>query len=548
MKNLLYNLIVGYESPKKGEKMKKRVLFIIATIVAFTLFVPSVMAAEKVAKIDETEYTTLAEAVVSATDGDIIVLTSDVSLNADLLIEKELTIDLNGKKISLVNEGNVIKVKGGNLTVTGTGTIEELKPYYAPIMVVGTDDQTVTDYSVLNVEKDVTLKGWAGIFVRQTNNNRGYGIDITFNGNIETLADASDSLGSGIYVNGNIQPKASETLVNYPVITLGKDAVINSVGCGIYAAGYATWNINGATITGVESGLGIKSGKFNITDATITATGEYNIPDGYNNGINESGAAIQIESNNGYAGNIELNIEDGTFVSENGNVIVEYLSKGSKEYDTSDDTTETSVSSIDISGGNFVSEVGVFDLSSEFNAANSGFISGGTFSDGYIPDAYLATAYEYVVIGNGEVVLEEDAVTLTMYFVVNGELVKDEDDQAISFETLFTKGYDFSEEEIKELEEELEILEEDINEMFKEDGYVFLGLFTDKEGKNKVDFSKSLDENIDWYISVGEKVEEKTEELPPKTSDINLVLLIGTIFVGTAGAVITFKKRLARNH
>ena len=515
--------------------MKKRMLFMIATIVAFTLFVPSVMAAEVSATIGETEYATLAEAIVNAKDKDTIVLADNIELTSELLIEKELTIDLNGKNISLVNEGDTIKVNGGNLTVTGKGKIEEQKPYYAPIMVIGTNDQSVTNYSILTVGKDVTLKGWAGIFVRQTSQNRGYGINITFNGTIETVPDASDSLGSGIYVNGSIQPKASETLENYPVITLGDTAVITSVGSGIYAAGYATWNINGATITGVGSGLGIKSGKFNITDAEVTATGNYSEPEGYDNGINDSGATIQIESNNGYAGNIELNIEGGTFTSENGNVIYEYLSKGSKKNDTSDDTTETSVNSIEISGGTFTSaeEKTVFAVTESFKVENTEFITGGTFSTDEGKD-FISAEEELVQTVEGDYVLASETITLTLTAILG--------DEKESQEGIFKKGYTLTDEEITELEE----LEDYFNEEYKKDNLEFKGFFLDEEGKTEVDFTKALDEDTTWYMIIGEIEEETPEELPPKTSDINLALLIGTILVGATGVVAVSKKRLAR--
>ena len=46
------------------------------------------------------------------------------------------------------------------------------------------------------------------------------------------------------------------------------------------------------------------------------------------------------------------------------------------------------------------------------------------------------------------------------------------------------------------------------------------------------------------------KAPEKTEtpENPPKTSDINLALLIGTIMLGVVGTLLVSKKRFAKNH
>ena len=113
-------------------------------------------------------------------------------------------------------------------------------------------------------------------------------------------------------------------------------------------------------------------------------TGKDTTPtEGYNNGVNSSGTAIQIESNNGYAGNIELDIKSGTIKSKNSSVIYEYVGKG--------DTTQ--VKSISISGGNFVSETDkkVFLLSNNFKTTHPSFISGGTYSSN--PSDYLKTGY-----------------------------------------------------------------------------------------------------------------------------------------------------------
>lgn len=515
--------------------MKKKMLFVMATIVAFALFVPSVMAAtEEVSSTDD-----FAEKVASAASGDTLKLTGDVEVSVDVTINKELTLDLNGNDILLKSKKTLI-VQGGKLTVTGEGTIKELSPYYAPIMVIGSTDVNDTNYSVVTVGKDVLLEGWSGVFVRQSSTDTAYGVNITMNGTIDTKEDEDESVGGGIYVNGKIKHTT-----NAPVITLGETAVIDALGDGIYAAGYAVWNINGATITGIEAGIAIKAGKFNITDGIITSTGEDLRPtESYNNGVNPSGAAIQIESNDKYAGNVELNISGGKFVSDNSVAIYEYLALG-KEDDATDDTTVTAVKSISISGGTFESEMGNFDVSASFDTKNSEFVSGGTFSDGYVPDEYLATDEEYVVTGEGEVLLKDEAVIVDFYYVVDGKLLTDDEGEVITYGIPYKKGYKFSDEEIKELEEELKWLEDAVKEDYKDDGFVFLGLFSDKDGKNKVDLTKSFTEDTEWYFVIGE---EAVEELPPKTGDVNLAILIGTILVGAAGAVIISKKRFAKSN
>lgn len=187
-----------------------------------------------------------------------------------------------------------------------------------------------------------------------------------------------------------------------PTITLSKTAEIISDAYGIYAAGYSVWNVNGAYIEGEDAAIGIKSGILNITDgSTLKATGPNNMPtENFGNGINSSGAALQIESNNGYAGEMEINISGGTLISENAATIYEY------------DSTETAtrVINFNITGGTFISNNYNENLSfsPNFNEAfNQGFITGGTFNRNendallqYIADGYTVVEQDgnYVVV------------------------------------------------------------------------------------------------------------------------------------------------------
>lgn len=197
------------------------------------------------------------------------------------------------------------------------------------------------------------------------------------NGSINATNDINGDSGVGIYINGNIQHEN-----NSPIINLSNTVNINSTGVGIYAAGYATYNINGAYIKGKESSLGIKSGIFNIINGTFIADGPDKTPtSGNNNGINPSGSTIQIESNNGYKGNIELNIKDGIFKSENSHILYEYTINN----------TNTKIKNINISGGTFTSTKPNFSLSQSLKETHPKFISGGTFSTN--PTTFLKKGY-----------------------------------------------------------------------------------------------------------------------------------------------------------
>lgn len=345
--------------------------------ILFIFKIPNVCASDTVkARIGNNFFDTLEEAIEAADSNDVISLTGNISLEKTLEINKTVNINLNNHNIEASE--NVFLVKGGSLNLSGTGTILETKPNYGAIMLKGSNDPTKKDYSTVSVGSGVTLKGWSGIFVNH-NNGTGYGILVNLDGSIIAVNDIDNGPGVGVYVNGNIKHKD-----NSPIINLNKTAKITSSGNGIYAAGYATYNINGAYISGVQSGLGIKAGVFNIYDGIILGTGMDKTPtSGNNNGINSSGAAIQIESNPGYAGNIKINIKNGTIESKNSNVIYEYTVSN----------IETTVTSINITGGTYISRVNkdVLSLSDNFKNKHKDFISGGTYSSD--PSNYLKAGY-----------------------------------------------------------------------------------------------------------------------------------------------------------
>ncbi|MBQ7031393.1 MAG: hypothetical protein IJN13_03360 [Bacilli bacterium] len=321
-------------------------------------------------------YDTLEDAILNASSTDTIELFSSANLTNPLTINKVVNIDLNGNNITAPS--TVFVVQGGTLNISGKGTIKENEPYNGAIRVIGKTSDTEEKYSSLNVGKDVTLEGWSGIFITHTS-NKSHGVYVNFDGSINALDDKDGSNGAGLYVNGSIQHVESS-----PIINITDNAKITSTGTGIYIAGYSTFNIGNAYIEGNLSGIGIKSGKLNIDGATVVCNGKDSTPtEGYNNGMNASGTAIQIESNSGYAGNMVLNISSGTIKSKNSSVIYEYIGKG--------DSTE--VKSISITGGTFTSEAGknVFLLSNSFKDTHQNFISGGKFSSN--PTDFLKSGY-----------------------------------------------------------------------------------------------------------------------------------------------------------
>ena len=205
---------------------------VIFSVVCFVALSFNVLAGDGISvKIGNNYYETLSLAIENAFDGDTITMLSSVTIEKPQLINKNITINLNGNNIS--GKSYVFKVQNGTLNLTGKGKVNELEPYFGAIVIKGSENSYDSEYSVVNVSSDVILEGWTGIFIDQYN-GKGYGIKVSFDGTINTYKDSSGDSGAGIYVNGTIKDK-----INYPDIKINKTAKINSIGNGLYMAGYS---------------------------------------------------------------------------------------------------------------------------------------------------------------------------------------------------------------------------------------------------------------------------------------------------------------------
>ncbi len=294
-------------------------------------------------KVGTNNYPTLVAALDSiTTEGTIKLLSNTYIEEATSIIDgKKITIDLNGFSLNAINK--VLTVLSGELTVSGPGAVIETIPDYAPIYIKGSDHSNIVLNSVINVYGDVTLSGWSGVFIttyEKSGSPYAYGVIITLTDTtIKTYDDTSTPAkkGHGVYINGQIQDTTNAPKIYMYGVT------IDSSGDGIYAAGYAQWLIEDSKINGIKSGLSVKSGEFNIVDSTIKATGAFveNVAL-YNDGINASGAGVQIETNSGYAGKIDMTLENTNISSLHGHAIYEYGSD-----------TNTNVDSLIIKSGKF---------------------------------------------------------------------------------------------------------------------------------------------------------------------------------------------------
>lgn len=106
------------------------------------------------------------------------------------------------------------------------------------------------------------------------------------------------------------------------------------------------------------------------------------------------------------------------------------------------------------------------------------------------------------------------------------------------------KGGSFTADEVTELTSELE-------NALVGSGYKFVGFFKDDKFTTAFDLTKPMNEDTTVFMKL-EEVKNNTEvknndgkkaEDNPKTSDINLALILGMIALGGAGAFVSYKKK-----
>lgn len=351
-------------------KNLKKLLF--TFIISVLVLVPVITNAETI------NVKTMEELLNAVKGNNTVVLDDNITLNKALEINgNNVVLDLNGKTITITEK--YIDLIKGSLEITGKGTIKDTRVLEAPgstIYVEGSTNKSDAGYSTLYVGKDITIDTtqW-GLSVWDTS-AKAYGVTVNFDGTIVSTG----SKAGGITIQGNI--KNDGTAINVPVINLSKTTKITATGSDgfpLYGAGAGQWNVVGATCEGINGALGVKSGRFNIVNATLKATGKPGVVEGYGNGINGVGAAIQIESNNTYFGKIELLItQNSQIISEKGNSIYHYSAQ----------TGVNNLNELRIHDGNFVGDI-------VFQENDKVYVKGGTFQTDSIGN-YVENGYKLI--------------------------------------------------------------------------------------------------------------------------------------------------------
>ena len=256
-----------------------------------------------VIKVSGGAYTDIYHAVLAAEAGTTIKLAGDVTVDSTISVDKTLTIDLNGHEIT-GNDTRAIHVKGGTLTLTGTGVVTSRKTSAfdpnSSVIRVGDNNGDSNRAAGLILEENVRVDALES-----------YGVSV-FGGKTTETVTVKGKISAGVAaaISGNGSAGYGDT-----TITIEPSAEVVSTGyTGIYHPQVGTLIINGGIIKGL-SAIESKSGDTTIAvdgNPTITATGDIS-HDENNNGMSTSGYAIAAVNNKHYAGSASVTINSGTY-------------------------------------------------------------------------------------------------------------------------------------------------------------------------------------------------------------------------------------------
>ena len=185
--------------------------------------IPAVIVADKASGESKIKaYSTLAEAVAAAQDGQTVTLLADVEQNTQLTINKSITLDLNGKTIKNTeaiwnDDGTSVAIlsitSGAKVTITGNGTIDAKENDCYTINVVKGDltIENGTFYgnvSVVQVEEGtLSVKGGTFDLHQKWEGSSKYLINCIDKAYVDGSANVAISGGTFVDFDPNVSPE-----------------------------------------------------------------------------------------------------------------------------------------------------------------------------------------------------------------------------------------------------------------------------------------------------------------------------------------------------
>lgn len=312
-----------------------------------------------VAKVGDTYYKTLADAVAAA-DNNTVTLLKDVTAGITIPAGKTMTLDLNGKTLTNVNDHTILN--NGNLTITGTGKVDNISHakgalYNKGTVVVngGTFDRSKENGKTSNDSGSnswYTIKNVGSMTIHD-------GATVQTAGNNTTLGKFSSLVSNG-YFDAN--DYSTNKGLDQPILTIDGGTFRGGLNT-IKNDDRAKLTINGGTFSNYYQAVVQNRNIAEITGGTFTAASDANAE---TYGIYNCGCGAEIDLGT-------LTVSGGTFTGAT-YAVAEVSSLNA---------------AVNISGGQFAGTKAAIVKSSTSKATIA--VSGGKFSSD--PSVY--------VVGNG---------------------------------------------------------------------------------------------------------------------------------------------------
>ena len=312
-----------------------------------------------VAKVGDTYYKTLADAVTAA-DNATVTLLKDVTANVTIPADKTITLNLNGMTLTNVDDHTILN--NGNLTITGTGRVDNISHAKGALYNKGT--VVINGGTFDRSQENGMNKGESGQNSWYTIKNVGTmtindGATVQTAGNNAALGKFSSLVSNGYF---NTNDYNTNKGLEQPILTIDGGTFRGGLNT-IKNDDRARLTINGGTFSNYYQAVVQNHNIAEITGGTFTAASDANTE---TYGIYNCGCGADIDLGT-------LTVSGGTFTGAT--------------YAVAEVSSQNAI--VNISGGQFAGTKAAIIKSSTFNATIA--ISGGTFSSD--PSVY--------VVGNG---------------------------------------------------------------------------------------------------------------------------------------------------
>ena len=348
----------------------------------------------EVAEVSGVKFATLAEAIAAAKDGDTVTLLADAT--EDVVVDKNITLDLGGKTLTGTNSGYAtLSIQNGATTTIKNGSIVGSTSYYTIEIIKGsnatatfenltatagnTGSSMIDNWGTLTITSG-TYKGGLNVVKSEE------GSTLVINGGKFTLAYSEDGYTGVILVYGDTTINGGEFIQS--LTSCGRWDHPQVIATGVVEGYTATTKVTGGSFTNLCSGEGIFRGIGKATSDNFEVSGGT-----FNKSISEGFCAD---------GFIPTRQADGTYGVKEG----KYVAKvGSTKYETLADAirlaakgkTITLLDNITLTeqlviGKNLTIDLGGFTLTSNYSLVGSG------------ADRYAIVLNAAVTIKNGKIV------------------------------------------------------------------------------------------------------------------------------------------------